>query len=158
MLQTRFVKIWRHILVVSALFLALAAPAAAATSSTALLGAMNKARAENGLAPLKSNRVLRRAARSYSQEMLAGGFFDHRNFVGRMLRFGVRGPLVGENLAWAANHQATPEAIVAGWLASPAHRKNLLQRRFRYVGVGVVAGAFSGVDGATIVTAEFSGR
>lgn len=119
---------------------------------------MNDARAQNALAPLKTDPTLRKAARSYSQEMLAGGFFDHRNFVQRMLRAGVQGTFVGENLAWAAEEQATPEAIVAGWLASPKHRKNLLQPRFRFVGLGFATGPFSGVAGATIVAAEFAGR
>jgi uncharacterized protein YkwD len=152
------VQIWRHILVVSALFLAFAAPATAGVTSTGLLKAMNDARAEQGLAPLKTDPTLRKAAGSYSHEMLAGGFFDHRNFVARMMRFGVRGPFVGENLAWAAPDNTTADAIVAGWLASPPHRKNLLQPRFRLVGLGFATGSFSGVDGATIVAAEFAGR
>ena len=119
---------------------------------------MNEARAEYGLAPLKTDPSLRKAAHAYSQEMLVGGFFDHRNFVERMLRIHVPGPYVGENLAWGAGTTATPEGVVAGWLASPLHRKNLLQPRFRYVGLGVAVGSFSGVDGATIVAAEFAGR
>jgi uncharacterized protein YkwD len=152
------VQIWRHILVVSALFLVLAAPATAGVTSTGLLKAMNDARAQNGLAPLKTDPTLRKAAGSYSHEMLAGGFFDHRNFVARMMRFGVRGPFVGENLAWGVGETSTPAAIVAGWLASPTHRANLLSPRFRRVGLGTVIGSFSGHDGATVVAANFAGR
>ena len=36
---------------------------------------------------------------------------------------------------------ATPAVIVAEWIASPPHRRILLGRDFREVGVGVAAGA-----------------
>jgi uncharacterized protein YkwD len=151
-------QILKQILLVAVASLMLAAPASAALTSRDLLHVMNETRAQNGLAPLVANRPLARAARSYSQQMLAGGFFDHRNFVERMLRFGIRGPYVGENLAWGAGDSASSDVIVARWLASPAHRKNLLHPRFKAVGLGFATGAFDGVDGATLVTAEFSGR
>jgi uncharacterized protein YkwD len=151
-------QISKRILLVAVAALLLAAPASAAVTSRDLLSVMNETRAANGLAPLKANRPLARAATSYSREMLDGGFFDHRNFVERMLRSGVRGPYVGENLAWGAGESATAHVIVSRWLASPAHRKNLLQPRFRSVGLGFAVGSFDGVDGATLVTADFAGR
>ena len=41
---------------------------------------------------------------------------------------------VGENLAWVTPG-VTPREVVKAWLASPAHRANLLDRRFRDTGV-----------------------
>ena len=41
---------------------------------------------------------------------------------------------VGENLAWVTVG-VTPRQVVKAWLASPAHRANLLDRRFRDTGV-----------------------
>jgi uncharacterized protein YkwD len=41
---------------------------------------------------------------------------------------------VGENLAWVSPG-VTPRQVVRAWLASPAHRANLLDRRFRDTGV-----------------------
>jgi uncharacterized protein YkwD len=47
---------------------------------------------------------------------------------------------VGEVLAWAGEPIDTPADIVAAWLASPGHRRVLLDRRYRDIGIGVVAG------------------
>ena len=41
---------------------------------------------------------------------------------------------VGENLAWVTIG-VTPRDVVEAWLASPQHRANLLDRRFRDTGV-----------------------
>ena len=56
----------------------------------------------------------------------------------RMRRAGYGPGTVGENLAWGAGEEATPEHIVVGWMNSPGHRRNILEPRFREVGVGVV--------------------
>ncbi len=44
---------------------------------------------------------------------------------------------VGENIAWGTLSLATPRAIVAAWMASPAHRANILDANFRETGIGV---------------------
>ena len=44
---------------------------------------------------------------------------------------------VGENIAWGTLSLATPRAIVAAWMASPAHRANILDPRYRETGIGV---------------------
>ena len=44
---------------------------------------------------------------------------------------------VGENIAWGTLWLATPRAIVAAWMASPGHRANILDRRYRDTGIGV---------------------
>jgi uncharacterized protein YkwD len=51
------------------------------------------------------------------------------------------GWVIGETLARGAGPLATPRAIVAAWVASPTHRRNVLEPRFRRVGVGVSLGA-----------------
>jgi uncharacterized protein YkwD len=47
---------------------------------------------------------------------------------------------VGENLAWGTGPYAAPRLIVLAWLRSPAHRRVLLKRAFRVVGIGIVSG------------------
>ena len=47
---------------------------------------------------------------------------------------------VGENLAWGAGGKSTPKAIVRAWMHSPPHRKAILTRSYRDVGLGVVSG------------------
>ena len=42
---------------------------------------------------------------------------------------------VGENLGWRKVEEATAYEILRGWLASPSHRRVLLDRRFTHLGV-----------------------
>jgi uncharacterized protein YkwD len=132
-------------------------PAAAGNSST-FLAAMNEARAAHGLAPLRLDSKLRRAARAHSSDMLRRNYFAHGPFVSRLARFGVRGPRVGENLAWGVGSGADAREVVRRWLASPTHRANLLRPGFRRVGIGMTSGTFAGYSGALVVTADFAGR
>lgn len=135
------------------------APAAAARPKAAndLLQAMNEARAQHGVPHLRASTRLERAASSYSLDLLRRNTLAHDGFVRRMQRAGVRGPFVGENLAWGVGASASATVIVSTWLASPAHRANLLNPRFRVVGLGHATGAFSGRANATIVVANFAG-
>jgi uncharacterized protein YkwD len=63
---------------------------------------------------------------------------------------------VGENLAWGSGEEATPNAVVDGWMHSGPHRRNLLRRGFRDLGLGVVVGSpvrmSRGPGAATYVT------
>jgi uncharacterized protein YkwD len=101
--------------------------------------------------------TLTRAARSHSSEMLRGNYFAHGAFRNRMLSFRVRGPFVGENLAWGSGSYASPQTVVQEWLNSPAHRANLLRPSFTRIGIGAVRGTFLGNGGATVLTADFAG-
>lgn len=138
------------------------APAAGTASSSSeersLLAEMNRVRAAHDLAPLRFDKRLQRAARAHSLTMLRTGVFTHGDFASRVRRFRARGPVIAENLAWGAGRFSEPQEIVGGWLASPAHRANLLRPGFRRVGVGAVTGAFAGFDDALVVTADFAGK
>jgi uncharacterized protein YkwD len=140
------------------ILLVAAAPAGArslSTTQSSLLAAMNGARSAHGLAPLRVDVRLVRVARSHSLDMLRHNYFSHGAFAARVRASGARGPVFGENLAWGTG--ATPQWIVGQWLASPAHRANLLRPGFRRIGLGIVTGGFSGYGGATVVTADFAG-
>jgi uncharacterized protein YkwD len=119
---------------------------------------MNEARAAHGLAPLRLDPRLQRAARAHSGDMLRRNYFAHGPFASRLARFGVRGPRVGENLAWGVGAGADAREVVRRWLASPRHRANLLRRGFRRVGIGAASGTFAGYNGAVVLTADFAGR
>jgi uncharacterized protein YkwD len=90
--------------------------------------------------------------------MLRSGTFSHGAFVARLRSFGVRNPLIGENLAWGSGPYAAAWRIVQEWLASPEHRANLLRPGFSRIGIGVAWGRFLGHAGAAVVTADFGGR
>ena len=45
--------------------------------------------------------------------------------------------MIGENLAWGTSQLATPQAIVAAWIASPGHLANILEAKYTETGIGV---------------------
>ena len=45
---------------------------------------------------------------------------------------------VGQNLAWGTGPDATPERIVAAWMASPPHREIMLAGEYRDAGVAAI--------------------
>ena len=127
-------------------------------AKAATLCLLNNERRSRGLRPLALNSKLSVAARRHARAMAARKFFAHGDFVGRIraARYfsGARSWTVGENIAWGSWNYATPASIHEGWMNSPPHRKNILSRRFREVGIGVAEGAPVGGQrfGATYAT------
>ena len=108
---------------------------------------INKQRARRGLRKLRLNSRLSEAAQRHTVDMVKRNYFSHvsksgRDVVDRLTRTGymrgARAWTVGENLAWGSGTLSTPREIVAAWMRSPGHRANILQRRFREIGIGVV--------------------
>ena len=69
-------------------------------------------------------------------------YFDHRALDGsepkdRVRRAGYRPRLTGENIAFGPE---SAEEAVAGWMASPGHCANIMDPRFREMGVAVAQG------------------
>jgi uncharacterized protein YkwD len=86
----------------------------------------------------------------HSHDMVRHSYFGHvsrrgRDVVDRL--YGTRylggnfGWAVGENIAWGTGGLATPRQIVQAWMKSPGHRRNMLDRRYREIGIGVIANA-----------------
>jgi uncharacterized protein YkwD len=123
-----------------------------------MLQAMNGTRQAHGLAPLRIDARLQRAACRHSSAMLRTDTFSHGAFAARIRRTGVRARRVGENLAWGVGALSEAHAIVNAWLASPEHRANLLRPGYRAVGVGIRVGSFGGYAAASLITADFAGR
>jgi uncharacterized protein YkwD len=143
---------------------AAAANAGRPAVTDATLCLINGVRRAHGLAALRLDARLSRAARGHSRDMVRRRYFAHNTPEGlspaqRVRRTGylsgVRRWLVGETLAWWSG-RATPATIVRGWMHSPPHREELLQPSFREVGIGVVLGVPRppGRGGATY-TADF---
>lgn len=136
---------------------ATAAQAGRLTSSEAsLLTTINTVRRSHHLSALRIDFHLVRAARGHSADMMRRQYFAHGSVAGRVVAAGARGPLFGEDLAWAT--RITANWVVGAWLQSPAHRAILLRPGFRRVGVGYAFGSFIGHGGAGVVTADFAGR
>ena len=117
----------------------------------AVVKLVNSFRQRNGARPLLVGPALSRAAQAHSSDMAERGYFDHGAFATRLRSFGVRAPLIGENLA-AGSRPLTAATIVRMWIQSPPHRENLLDRGFRRVGVGLAGGS------TLMATADFAGR
>ena len=145
-------------IVTASLLAVIPEPANAAGDGSALLAVMNEVRVAHGLRPLRADRRLERAARLHSATMLKTDTFYHGAFAARIRRVGVRAPLVGENLAWGVGRLSRARSIVRMWMASPGHRRNLLDPGYRLVGVGALRGDFGGYRSALMVTTDFAGR
>ena len=159
-LPRMFVK--KHVFVVFLVVFAILVPAAGAQArgltspEASLLDTINTVRKSHGLAPLSVDFHLVRAARGHSADMMRRQYFAHGSVAGRVSAAGARGPLFGEDLAWAQG--ITAWWVVNHWLASPSHRAVLLRPGFRRVGIGYAFGTFIGHGGAGVVTADFAGR
>jgi uncharacterized protein YkwD len=126
---------------------------------------LNNERASRGLGKLRADSKLRRAADRHAGDMVAKRYFDHdsrtgASFVTRIKRTGWtrsrRSWTLGENIGYGSGSYATPKAMVQGWMNSSGHRKNILARQFRMIGIGVANGAPTGGSGATYAT-DFGG-
>lgn len=128
----------------------------------ATLCLLNRQRRAHGLRPLRASRTLGRAAVGLSHAMVVRRFFSHfapwpgGDMVSRLKRAGYVVPglswTAGENIAWGEGYLASARSTVNGWMHSPGHRANILNRTFREIGLGVAAGVPVGGRGATYTT------
>jgi uncharacterized protein YkwD len=56
---------------------------------------------------------------------------------------------VGENIGYGLRRRSAPAAQVRNWMASPAHRANILNPRYRAAGLGIWSGTPRNRRGAT---------
>jgi uncharacterized protein YkwD len=113
----------------------------------AVLCLVNQERVRDHESPLRANGRLQQAAQGHSEDMALGDYFEHVGPGGNTPLRRIRasgyipsprdGYAIGENIAWGTFSLATPQAIVAAWMASPEHRANILEARYRDTAVGV---------------------
>ncbi len=112
------------------------------SADPAVLAAVNAERAAQNRAPLIYDSALEAAARAHAQDMAQAGFFDHTGSDGsdigqRLTRAGYRFCFGAENIA-AGQRDLTE--VMAGWMASRGHRRNILHRRAEAVGLAQAPG------------------
>jgi uncharacterized protein YkwD len=135
-----------------------------------LVAAINVFRAQHGLTPLTVSTDLNAAARQHSVEMGTDGYFDHPSYDGtafwkRIQSYysatGYSYWTVGENLLYMSPTISAADALKM-WIASPEHKRNLLDKNWRDLGVSAVkvrnAPGVYGGDTVTIITADFGAR
>ena len=116
----------------------------------------NNERLNAGLTIVKQNQELNQAALAKASDMFAHNYWAHVSPAGTepwsfVISSGYQYQHAGENLA---RDFGNPSDIVKAWMASPTHRQNLLDNRYKDIGVAVMDGYLNGVE-TTIVVQMF---
>lgn len=87
--------------------------------------------------PVKWSNELEQAAIAHCQDMFENNFFSHKssnrsNLSDRIERVGYKWSICGENIG---NGYTSEEQVVAGWLSSPGHCVNIMNPKFKEMGV-----------------------
>ncbi len=99
---------------------------------------VNQTRASNGRVSLANNANLALAAQRHTSAMAKKQDLSHgtqAEMVQRIRDAGFTGSPVGENIAWG---QTSAQAVMTDWMNSTGHRNNILDTRYRFIGVGCV--------------------
>jgi uncharacterized protein YkwD len=137
-MRTRITRITR-IVFVSTLVMTLGlsvvnvSPAAAGRTSRrdVMVSMINKARVNRGVRRLDVKRIVARRAAGHSRDMARKGKLYHSDPLSRQVR-GLRWRIVGENVGVGDN----PTALFRAFMRSRPHKRNILNRSFKRVGVG----------------------
>ena len=100
----------------------------------------NNRRRRHGCNNLTQNNALNEAAQTHTRKMANRNTLSHDlpgepSLGTRVRRAGYAWTMVAENIAAG---YATPAAVLQGWMSSSAHRRNILNCRYRHIGVGYV--------------------
>ena len=119
-----------------------------------ILTLTNAERQKEGLNPLKWDNTLSLLALMHCEDMIRRNFFDHVNPDGedpfdRMAKFSIGYWAAGENIAVG---QQSPKEAITDWMNSAGHRENILNPKFKSLGVAVLHGGAYG----TYLVQEFA--
>lgn len=127
-------------------------------SAATLLEATNNERAKDHEQALTLNAQLTAAAQAKADDMVAQNYWAHNSPDGKtpwvfINAAGYQYKSAGENLAYGFSNGIES---VAGWMASPEHRANILNGNYQNVGFGVASSPdFVGEGPETVVVAEY---
>ena len=141
-----------------------------AAIDSGVLSQLNQIRHAHGLVPLALDADLSAAAEQHTRDMVAKGYFAHDSSDGspfwqRIAHYypeaAYRYWSVGENLFWRSGPVNAADGLKA-WMASPEHRANILDPKWRQIGVAAVMapdapGAYDHL-GVTVITTDFGVR
>jgi uncharacterized protein YkwD len=109
--------------------------------------ATNAKRTDAGLRPLARNACLQKFANSQARKMATRGAIFHQQLGPIQNECNVG--YVGENVAYG---YPTGPQVVAGWMASPGHRSNILSTHYTLMAIGAAK------NGSTWYVAQVFGR
>ncbi|MDQ5912068.1 MAG: hypothetical protein QG568_281 [Patescibacteria group bacterium] len=112
-----------------------------------IISATNSERKKLGISELIKDPLLSKAAEIKLQDMFQKQYFQHVSPSGDSVSDVVRKTgyeyiVVGENLALGVF--AGDGQVVAAWMASPGHKKNILDSRYQEIGLAVGQGMYQG--------------
>lgn len=118
-----------------------------------LIELTNIEREKAGLPKVNENESLSKAAALKAQNMLSENYWAHFAPSGKspwdfILSSGYKFTFAGENLA---KNFYNSEDIVKAWMTSPTHRDNLLNNKYKDIGIAVVEGNLNGQQTTLIV-------
>lgn len=119
---------------------------------------VNRERARMRLSQLQWDDQLADLARSYSEQMADQNFFSHYDRTGetvvqRAQQQRVKGwERIGENLFETRGLENISSFAVHGWMRSPSHRDNILDRGWDATGIGIAVAR----DGKVYITEVFT--
>ena len=104
--------------------------------------AINRIRRDQEVRQLRPLVDLRRVARAHSKDMATRRFFAHDNPDGmspamRVDAARIEFRMVAENLGLTFDVEDPVGVLVRQWMDSPGHRRNILDGRFVYTGIGI---------------------
>ncbi len=125
---------------------------ATAINNESIINLTNKIRIKNNVPPLSANQLLTKAAYEKANAIIKAQTFSH-NIGGKKFSIWIRNAgydysFVGENLAIGF---LNAETTMSAWLKSPSHRKNILNSRFKEIGVAVIKDKFNGKNEILVV-------
>lgn len=109
----------------------------ASKTARLMLKLVNGVRRKRGVPPLRLDARLTAAAQAHSNDMARRRRISHKGSDGstatqRSRRQGYQGQ-AGENVA---SGQTSVKAVMVAWMRSPRHRRNILNRAYKDLGVG----------------------
>ena len=118
---------------------------------------VNRERSKSRLSYLEWDDDVARVARNFSRQTARENFFSHADRDGKTViqrAAKVSWSKIGENLFMCDGMDDFTGFSVRGWMRSPTHRRNILDREWTDTGIGV----YQARDGTTYVTQVFVKR
>ncbi len=127
------------------------------SSDSGILKYTNIEREDNALNLLTANTVLDNIALMRVKDLFNNQYFEHESPDGKSVselakQYSYDYLLIGENLA--LGEFGDDQGIVSAWMESPGHRANILNGKYKELGVAVKRGEFKG-DNVTIAVQVF---
>jgi len=114
----------------------------------------NQERLKYDLPPLSFNSTLARSATAKAQDMFENNYWAHTSPTGTnpwdfFKQEGYQYSIAGENLA-----KDFYDTVIKAWMNSPTHKANIINSKYREIGIGIVNGTLNGIK-TTLVVQHF---